>query len=205
MSARETLVIVNPTSAGGRTAREWSRTAARLRAHGVDFDVHMTKAPDDATRAVRAALREGVKRIVSVGGDGTLNEVVNGFFDEDGTLLGGSPVLAVIPSGTGGDFRRSAGIPLKPDASVQLLTTTKPRRVDAGCVEYADGSRRYFINVAGCGIDGDVVARVNRSRHKGGGLRGSAVFFWQSLAAVMTFGGRRVRLTVDDTRFERTV
>ena len=201
-----TLVVVNPASAGGRTLRHWPDSASLLRALGVDFEVHFTSAPDEATGAVRAALRDGATRIVSVGGDGTLNEVVNGFFDEDGTPLGAAASLGVVPSGTGGDFRRSAGIPAAPDSAVRVLAAATPRRVDAGRIDFAGGSRRYFINIADCGIGGEVVARVNRKAYKRGGVRGSAIFLRESIAALMSFGGRPVRITVDgEATIERMV
>ena len=193
-----TLVVVNPASAGGRTGHRWPDSESLLRALGVDFDVHVTSAPDDATRAVRRALRDGATRIVAVGGDGTLNEVVNGFFAEDGTPIGSAATLGLVPSGTGGDFRKTAGIPAAPDAAVKVLAEARPRSVDAGRIDFADGSHRFFINIADCGIGGEVVARVNRSRYKGGGVRGSAVFLRESIATLLTFGGRPVRVTIDD-------
>ena len=201
----DTLVVVNPASAGGRTLRRWPRTAELLSALGFDFDVHFTRAPDDATAVVRAALREGVRRIVAVGGDGTINEVVNGFFDDDGSALGARAALAVVPSATGGDFRRTAHIPMAPFESTRLLSDGAPRHVDVGRIDFDDGSHRHFINIADCGIGGEVVARVNRNRHKGGGVRGSAVFFWESMAALVTFAGREVRVTLDGEEMERAV
>lgn len=201
-----TLVVVNPASAGGRTLHHWPDSASLLRALGVDFEVYFTSAPDDATSAVRRALQNGATRIVTVGGDGTLNEVVNGFFADDGTPLGSSATLGIVPSGTGGDFRRSASIPAAPDSAMRVLATVTPRRVDAGRIDFADGSTRYFINIADCGIGGEVVARVNRRQYKGGGMRGSAIFLRESIAALMSFGGRPVRITVDgDQVIERTV
>jgi diacylglycerol kinase (ATP) len=197
-----TLVIVNPASAGGRTGRHWPAIDALLRDARIDFDTHHTTAPGEAINAVRAALHAGRERIVAVGGDGTLNEVVNGFFDADGTPLGAGTALGVIPSGTGGDFRKSAGIPLPPPESVALLATGSTARIDAGRIDFADGTRRHFINIADCGIGGEVVARVNRNRYKGGGARGTAVFLWESMAALMTFGGRPVTVTVDGEQFD---
>lgn len=201
-----TFVVVNPASAGGRTMRHWPDCATLLRSLGVEFEVHFTRSRDDATGAVREALRGGATRIVSVGGDGTVNEVVNGFFAEDGEPLGATATLAIVPSGTGGDFRRSVGIPAEPAAAVRMLTAAAARSIDVGRVDFGDGTRRYFINIADCGIGGEVVARVNRSRYKGGGLRGSAVFLRESIAAVISFGGRRVRISSDDDPpIERTV
>ena len=200
-----TLVVVNPASAGGRTMRRWPGSAGLLRALGVDFEVHFTTGPGDATVAVRDALRRGVRRIVSVGGDGTLNEVVNGFFGERGEPLGGDAELGVIPSGSGGDFRRTAFIPAAHAESAQVLAAGAVRRVDAGRIDFDAGPPRHFLNIADCGIGGEVVARVNRSRYKGGGLRGSAVFFWESTAALLSFRGGDVHVEIDGEAIDRAV
>ena len=201
----ETLVVVNPASAGGHTMHRWDHGARMLRALGVDFDVHVTTAPGSATATVRAALREGARRIVAVGGDGTLNEVVNGFFDELGAPLGAHAALCVVPSGSGGDFARTAHIPRSPARALRVLLSQHTRPIDAGRIDFDDGSRRFFVNVADCGVGGEVVARVNRSRVKGGGKRGSAVFLYQSLATLLRYSGLDVRVIVDGRHIERTV
>ena len=200
-----TLVIVNPASAGGKTERRWPDLRAALDAAGIAFSVHPTAGPGDATVAARDALRGGVQRIVAVGGDGTLNEVVNGFFSDDGTPVRADAELGILPSGTGGDFRKSIHIPLDPAKSVGILAGGKTRPVDAGKIEFADGMVRYFINIADCGIGGEVVARVNRSRFKGGGIRGTAVFLSTSLTVLMTFGSRDVDLTIDGETIHRSI
>src|SRR5207244_11434040 len=132
--------------------------------------------PGAATAQVRGALGAGGRRIVAVGGDGTLNEVVNGFFDPAGEPLGDAASLGLIPSGTGGDFRRCAGIPASAAAAARTVASGRVRRIDAGRVDYDGGGRRFFVNIADCGIGGEVVARVNRSTRKRGGTAGSAVF-----------------------------
>lgn len=200
-----TLVVVNPASAGGRTRQRWQRHEHHLRALGIDFDVHLTTSPGSATRSVREALGDGVARIVSVGGDGTLNEVVNGFFDEAGAPLGTAASLCVVPSGSGGDFGRTAGIAPAPGEALRVLSEGHIKAIDVGRIDFDDGTRRYFLNVADCGIGGEVVARVNGSRFKGGGVRGSAVFLWESLATLLQYRGGAVRVTVDGEVVERTV
>jgi YegS/Rv2252/BmrU family lipid kinase len=194
-----TLVIVNPASAGGRTLRRWPALRWALREAGVPHDVHHTTAPCDATMVTRSALEAGYTRVVAAGGDGTLNEVVNGFFSTDGVALNPAAILGVLPSGTGGDFRRAAGLPTDPTKLAAILRANNVRRIDAGRVTYDDPATaaRQFINIADCGVGGEVVARVNRSSNKGGGLRGTVVFLAISLRALTTFGGRPVRLTVD--------
>ena len=205
MGAADTFVVVNPASAGGRTGRRWPATARVLHELGVEHTVEMTHAPGGATESVRTALRGGAQRIVSVGGDGTLNEVVNGFFDEAGAPLGAPPTLCVVTSGSGGDFGRTARLPRTQLAALHALQSGRTRAIDAGRIDFDDGTRRFFLNVADCGIGGEVVARVNRSRYKGGGARGSAVFLAASLAALLEYRARPVRVVVDGEVIERTV
>ncbi|MBJ7610158.1 MAG: diacylglycerol kinase family lipid kinase [Candidatus Dormibacteraeota bacterium] len=194
-----TLVVVNPASAGGRTASRWPFLRQALRAAGVGHDAHSTTHPSEATAVTRAALREGYTRVVAVGGDGTLNEIVNGFFDLDGTAINSHAVLALLPSGTGGDFRRTIGLPTDPATLARILAANHVRRIDLGRIEHDDRATapRQFINIADCGVGGEVVARVNRSGSKGGGIRGTTVFLGISVRALMSFGGRPIRLTLD--------
>jgi len=200
---RDTLVIVNPASAGGRTLKEWPLVQRCLVDAGVDFEPRMTANSGDATRIAREALRDGFARIVAVGGDGTLNEVVNGFFDpHTREPVNPQAVLGMLPSGTGGDFRKSAGIPLAHATACALLARGDVRSIDAGRVDYHGGGApgpRWFVNIADCGIGGDVVRRVNASRK---GRSGTLTFLYHSLAALATFGSRMVRVDVDGEAIE---
>jgi YegS/Rv2252/BmrU family lipid kinase len=203
----QTLIVVNPVSAGGRTGRRWPAVRNALDQQGVSYDVHHTIGPHDATTATRVALSDGYQRIIAAGGDGTLNEVVNGFFTADGAPLNSSAILGLLPSGTGGDFRRTVGLPTEPTALAAVLAANHTRQIDAGRIVYDDPATppRQFINIADCGVGGEVVARVNRSGNKGGGVRGTAVFLGISLRALTTFGGRPVRLTLDGESTEMEI
>ena len=207
MTQPRTLVVVNPASAGGRTARRWPRIRAALDALHVEYDVHETTGPGDATVVTAGAIEGGVERVIAAGGDGTLNEVVNGYFTADGVPRNPEAVLGLLPSGTGGDFRRAAGIPTHPMQLAALVKLNTTRRIDAGRIVYDDPATppRMFINIADCGVGGEVVAKVNRSSGKGGGLRGTAVFLGISLATLATYRGRRVRLIVDGSHSGQSV
>ena len=190
-----TMVVVNPRSASGRTGRQWPAIRQALVEAGVDFDHRFTGGPGDATGLTRAALAGGCRRVVAAGGDGTLNEVLNGFFDHGGAPVAEGAVLGLLPSGTGGDFRRSAGIPVHPAAAAALLARGDRRRIDVGRIDYGEGIRsRLFLNIADCGLGGEVVARVNRSG-KSAGCK--ATFLYHSLAALVRFPGRSLRVDVD--------
>ncbi len=202
-----TLVIVNPASAGGRTGKRWAGLRRALDDANLEYDIHHTDAPRDATTATRQALTAGYTRVVSCGGDGTLNEVVNGFFTPDGTPLNSDAVLGLLPSGTGGDFRRTIGLPTDPTALAAVLKANHTRRIDAGRITYDSPATppTQFINIADCGVGGEVVARVNRSRGKSGGVRGTAVFLGISLNVLTTFAGRPIRLILDGEATEMDI
>src|SRR5207247_11278248 len=96
----------SPAPGGGGPGRTGPDLAARLKAAGLAFDVAMTSGPGDATELARKAVKDSVPTVVAAGGDGTIHEVANGFF-ETGLAIATSTRLGVLPMGTGGDFRRT--------------------------------------------------------------------------------------------------
>src|SRR5439155_11511551 len=99
-AAVSAFFIVNPAAGGGRAGRDWPRTAVRLSQAGLRFEAVVTAGAGDATELARQAVREGRPLVVAAGGDGTLNEVANGFFDGEGRIE--SPTrLGILPTGTG--------------------------------------------------------------------------------------------------------
>ena len=156
----------------------------------------MTTAPLEATAIAQAAVRESRPVVVAVGGDGTLNEVVNGFF-HNGAPIPTTSKLGMVPTGTGGDFRRTLRIPLDPKEAIQVIQTGTPRRLDAGCVTYAanDGSTalRHFINIADAGLPGEVAHRVNT----GGKRFGSSAFTIASARALLAWKNKPMTVVVD--------
>ena len=167
----DTLVIVNPRSANGSTGRRWPEIERRLRAALPSFDVVFSERPNHATELAREGAA-GHKLVVVLGGDGTINEVVNGLVADD-RLLHDDLVLAIVPRGTGADFVRTMGIPHDLGAAVQRLTTGTAREVDVAKAVYRrpDGSEsvRYFINEASVGMGAVVCQEVNRGSKRLGG------------------------------------
>ncbi|MDB5113941.1 MAG: diacylglycerol kinase catalytic region [Chloroflexi bacterium] len=194
-----TVAVVNPASCAGRTGRSWPEMRRVLSAAGVEVEERLTTAPREATELTRVALLEGCERVVAVGGDGTLNEVVNGFLAADGTPVAPGAVLGLLPSGTGGDFRRTAGIPAGAAAAAAVLAAGASRPVDMGRITLDGAATRHFINIADCGIGGEVVARVNRSSKRAGG---TATFLWHSLASLLSYRPRAARVEIDGTAEE---
>src|SRR5436190_5577835 len=167
------LFIVNPASGAGKAGREWAGIESWLPSSGLPYEVALTTRPLEATEIAQRAVRESRPVVVAVGGDGTLNEVVNGFF-RNGAPLPTSSKLAMVPLGTGGDFRRTLRIPSDPRQAIDVLRSGVVRRLDAGCVTYqtSDGATavRHFINIADAGLGGDVVYKVNRGSKRLGAL-----------------------------------
>lgn len=204
-----TLFVVNPRSAGGRTARVWPRMEDLAARHLPDFRSAVTEGPDHATELARNALREGVEMVVSVGGDGTNNEVVNGFFEDTGGVsrpVREGAVFATVPRGTGGDFARGMGIPKDPAKAFARLAGRATAPLDAGRIDFVhpDGRPgvRHFVNIAGFGANGDVVARVNRSGKKLGGF---LTFLGATVASLASYRNARVAMRFDDGEEEEAV
>ena len=199
---KDTLIIVNPASGAGRTGRGWSEVAGRLREAGLDFDFAMTSCSGEATELSRLAVGEGRHLIVAAGGDGTINEVANGFF-QDREPVATESRLGILPTGTGGDFRRTLGIPRDPDEAAAVLSAGRTRRIDAGRVTCtsADGASvvRHFVNIADAGIGGDVVHRVNNGRRV---INGEVTFTLASLLTLLRWHNKPMTVAIDGERRE---
>ena len=193
--------MVNPTSAGGRAGKEWIGIENWLATTGLPYEARLTTRAHEATEMAQAAVRESRPVVVAVGGDGTLNEVVNGFF-HNGAPIPTTSKLGMLPLGTGGDFRRTLRIPLDPKEAVQVITTGTPRRLDAGCATYAapDGSTavRHFINIADLGLSSDVAQRVNTGSKR----LGAAAFTLTSALALLAWKNKPLTVVVDGNQFD---
>jgi YegS/Rv2252/BmrU family lipid kinase len=186
----KTVVIVNPRSQGGAAGKNWSFLADRIRRE-VPFEDAMTAAPGDATRLTREALRAGADRVVALGGDGTINEVMNGFF-EDGKPVAPAAAMGILPYGTGGDFRKTVHISKDLDAAVHTLARDQRRTIDVGRLEHATGSR-MFVNIASFGMSAVVDHLVNESKKRFGKLS----FLIASTRGMFRYSNQRVRITFD--------
>ncbi|RMG57621.1 MAG: diacylglycerol kinase family lipid kinase [Bacteroidetes bacterium] len=169
------LVILNPAAGRGKSRQLWQAVAEALQdsPDGYAFEVKETRAPGDATRWAMEGIIAGARQLICVGGDGTLNEVVNGICGQQ-TVNSSAIRLAFLPAGTGTDWARFYGIPRKLDAWIEMLRQPQERLQDVGRVTFAsDGAEttRYFANVAGMAFDAYIVAQQNARNVRGGGAR----------------------------------
>jgi diacylglycerol kinase (ATP) len=190
-------VILNPTAGSGGAARKRSAILAALTREGVPPEVRETEGPGDAARLIREARRDGVECAVLVGGDGTLNDAVQGFLEEDGTVASG-PALGLLPSGTGGDFRRTFQLGDSVEEAAERILRSAPRALDLGLLSLTSHEgrpvRRAFINITSFGIGGLTDRIVNSSPKWMGG---KAAFFLGTLRAMAVYRNQPVRVKVD--------
>src|SRR5688572_20054496 len=144
-------VIVNPHAGRRRVEREIPELERNLRAKGLDYVLIRTEGAGDATRFAREALEGGGRFVVAVGGDGTVNEVVNGM---------------LVAAGSGSDFVRTFGLPGDATRACGHLTGDNTYPLDVGRISYTTSgggtATRYFVNVAEAGLGAAVAARADR-------------------------------------------
>ncbi|HYG68440.1 MAG TPA: acylglycerol kinase family protein, partial [Anaeromyxobacteraceae bacterium] len=132
MSSKPHL-IVNPASASGRTGRHFDSIARSVKAAVGDFECAFTRRPGDGSRLAREAIANGGRLVVAVGGDGTASEVIDGLATDGGEH---GALFGFIPRGTGGDFRRTIGVPLDTDAAARALASPRTATFDLGRIAY---------------------------------------------------------------------
>jgi YegS/Rv2252/BmrU family lipid kinase len=158
--ASDWFVIVNPVSGGGRAARRWPALARALTASGVVFESATTGHPGHAVSLVRQQLAAGYRRLLAVGGDGILHEVVNGALGQD-EVPASSLLVGAAPLGSGNDWARAHRIPTRPADMARCVAAGRAAAHDVGRLDFpeaeGDGRSCFFINVAGAGLDAQVL------------------------------------------------
>jgi YegS/Rv2252/BmrU family lipid kinase len=189
--------ILNPAAGHGRAARRWVRAYRYVAAACPDHVVWTTAGPGDGAVLARKALEAGYATLVAVGGDGTLSEVVNGYLDAPDTLRDRAAV-ATWPAGSGCDFARHIGARPDPQQLATVLSAGTVRRLDVGRVTCRDAmgrqTHRHFLNVAACGLAGEVAAAVQR---RGKALGGRLTYLVESLRVIARARPRSIQLVVD--------
>ena len=164
------------------------------------FQVMQTACRGDATDLSRRILAEDTVRIVAVGGDGHLNEVLNGFIEND-LPVNPEARLSFVMTGTGCDFQRSLGISGKWQNAAAKLKDAKVRKIDVGKVTYTAADKtqkiRYFDNIASFGLSGAVDHCLEHSRLRNY-LGGSPLFLWATIKTVFTHPNQSIRFRIND-------
>ncbi|HYE84231.1 MAG TPA: diacylglycerol kinase family protein [Clostridia bacterium] len=192
------FVVVNPVSANKSTAKEWPQFDRILRASGYEYEAALTEYPGHASQLAAQALKAGYRTIMSVGGDGTMNEVVNGFFEE-GRPVSEDSVLVVFSRGTGCDFIKTLGIKKGMEDMLAVLERRRTRQIDVGRVSFTSSSgatvTRYFMNVADIGMGAEAANRVNKNSKL---LKGFMSFAIGAISTILLYKNKDFELIIDD-------
>jgi diacylglycerol kinase (ATP) len=183
--------VVNPRAARGKGAAVWHGIQSELNRRGIRYEHLETKCRGDATRLAKDS-RGGT--VVSVGGDGTINEVLNG-------IIGTGKLLGVIPAGSGNDFIKSVGIPVRPAEALDALLSGRRLKVDVGVTYIGSGQgelKRHFCNGVGIGFDAEVAARTTGVTR----FQGIGVYILAVLKTLGSYNAPEFRLDVDGTRLD---
>jgi len=191
VSALRTVFLVNPASDNGATGRRWPEIANRAATAGLTGEALLSERPGELTELARRAADEGGQLLVVVGGDGTVNEVVNGLAGREG------PELAVIPRGTGRDFVRTYGIPHKLDDALRTVRDGRTREIDVGRARFrswqGEPAEWYFANIASAGMSGAIAKRANETSKA---LGGKVSYFWATFAVFSRWRTSELTVTV---------
>ena len=195
-------VIANPRAGRGRVAAELPTLERGLSARDLDYKLSTTSGPGDATELARAALEDGCRFLVAVGGDGTVAEVVNGMFRQGSTIVE-EPVLGVVAATSGCDLVRSFGLPPDTDAACGHLVGDNTYRFDLMKITCmgTEGDRitRYGHNLAEVGLGGEIARRLARMPARRGSNAGRFLSFWSAYLTTRTW---QVKVDVDNKGYE---
>lgn len=200
-STQKVHVIINPASAGGKTGKMQRQILNTLeRKIGKKYSLFVTRKPLDATFSAKKAIREGSELIIAVGGDGTIQETVNGFFS-NGYPSNPACQLGIIDSGTGSGFAQSLDLPPTMDEQLDLILSGRTRFMDVGRAVYSDKSgrpkERFFVNECQAGIGGEIVRNVSSKQKK---LGGKLSFGLSSLSMAFRYTSPSMTVLIDRTR-----
>ncbi len=200
------LVVVNPNAGRRRGLLDWEKISGLLIHQNLEFNPVFTECPGHATKIVIEHVEgDGYRKIVVVGGDGTMNEVVNGIFMQK-RFKTTDITLGMITVGTGNDWGRMFGIPSDYEEAIRVLTLNRTFIQDAGVVSYCYGDRsadRYFVNIAGMGFDAEVARRTNRLKEKGKG--GVLLYFVNIFTSLINFRHVEALISVDGLDVENKI
>ena len=194
------LIVVNPAASIGKGGKDWPEIKAILTNEGFDYDAVLTTHHGHAIELVRDSITEkGYTKIISIGGDGTNNEVINGIFTQN-RIPTTEITMGVIPVGTGNDWRRTFDFPIDYQANINIIKKGFTFLHDIGKVTYfndGDPKTRYFLNAAGTGLDEMVCGKTNLLKSKGKG--GTVRYLLSTVNSILSFKCLHVQIEVDGT------
>ncbi len=191
------LVIVNPNAGNKKGERDWPEISRLLENSGFRTKVFHTEHMLHAVELTRNGIENGYKNIIVVGGDGTLNEVLNGITSQKKTAIKDIK-LGMIMVGTGNDWGRTFNIPAKYKKAINVIKKGKTFFQDIASVSYPEEDKkpkRYFINMAGLGFDGLVAKKTNQMKERGKG--GKLAYISNLLLGLFQYRSIKINMIID--------
>jgi YegS/Rv2252/BmrU family lipid kinase len=205
MNRSNWIAIVNGAAGAGKTERDWPEIAALLRKHEIRFEPQFTSRRLHASVIARNKVEEGYSKIIVVGGDGTMNEVINGVFAQR-RIQTTEVMLGMISVGTGNDWARMFNIPTDYEKAILTIKQKRTFIQDAGLVHYLKNGvewKRYFINIAGMGFGARVAERSNRMKDRG--KSGPFLYFYNIFFSLLRYRSLKAVIEIDGRSFDRRI
>jgi YegS/Rv2252/BmrU family lipid kinase len=199
------FVILNPASGGGKNRRKFPQILQVLHRERIPFHSTVTQYRGHGISLTKEALREGYRSFICIGGDGTMNEIINGIFDQS-DIPAHACSVSMLAVGIGGDWIKTVGIPSKVGDAVRALKQGKSFLQDVGKVTYYVDHRkrqRFFANVAGIGYDAFVTETANTMKEQG--RSGTIPYLMALITCLARYKHRKVRLTIDEMQTQADV
>ncbi len=161
-------VIINPSSGNGASKRKWTTIKECLERYDFDYCFEFTTHSKHSSELLQAAVLQGFKKFICVGGDGTIHNIVNGIMSQT-TIPSSQITLGIIPVGTGNDWVKTYNIPKDIEEAIRLIKNGRIKRQDIGEIEFNNNAFPpvFFNNLSGIGFDGYVVSKVKKYKHLG--------------------------------------
>jgi diacylglycerol kinase (ATP) len=195
-------LILNPKAGGGKGAKLEKKIYRQMHDAGIGFEAFKTNYAGEAQTAAVQAIEVGFNKIVVAGGDGTLNEVINGVMSQN-VKPSEELLIAQIPIGTGNDWRRTWGIPKGVKESITLLRNPKSTLQDVAKITFQNAGvedSKWFINIAGCGFDAEVTLAANQKKAKG--QSGFFTYIFQLIKTLKKFKEPKMVFEIDSQKYE---
>ena len=190
--------IVNPHSGNGSTGSNWSYIESVAKDRLGHFETYTTQKSGDAVMFAENAVAKNIELLVCVGGDGTLNEVINGIMMHEESIRP-TVMVGFVPNGTGCDFAKTLPISQNIEHAIDVIAGGYARAIDLGKLTFRDHrgheSSRYFHNITSFGLGGEVAQRVNRTTKAFGPF---ISFMWATLISIFLYGKKRIRIRIDN-------
>jgi diacylglycerol kinase (ATP) len=191
---KEYAIIVNPNAGNQKGQKDWPQIRSILQKHSFDFIHRFTSLQGEAKDICQELIQKGYRKFIAIGGDGTMNEVINGIFAQH-EVSGDEFTVGIIPVGTGNDWCRTFDIPNDYEGAIKIIKEGRAIDQDVGSISQDNTETRFFANVAGGGFDAYIAKKVNTVKEKGNGS--SWIYLYILLTSLFKYKSTSIEFDID--------